>query len=145
MPEPESIDQEPDDHEEDGKLVEFPADAFRMPEPLLPRPVGRIASGHPLKRPLAIALVIFVLILAADFVVTLFHAAHSSADRGNRGAYSNTFRDPGAITYGNQHLNGWFLDPQHEHFQSEDGRRFTHVDSHEREGSEVTGHWRIIQ
>jgi hypothetical protein len=42
-------------------------------------------------------------------------------------------------------VRGWFLDPERQHFMTEDGRRFTFVDSHTRDGERVSGHWRLME
>jgi hypothetical protein len=139
----ELVEDKPEDEteEESGKLVQFPSDAVRMPEPYLPRPVGRIARGHPLIRPLVILLVLFALVLAGHFVFTLFHGVPARYVQ----PASDIAREAGSITYEGRILDGWYMDPQREHFLSQDGTRYTYVDSHEREGSRVTGHWRIVQ
>jgi hypothetical protein len=133
------------DEDQDPVLIEFPGDSMRMPEPLLPRPVGRIAEGHPLKRPLAIAIVVLLIIFFSHFLYTLLTGAASRTDPSQAGAFSSQYREDGSITYQDKILDGWFLESGHEHFMATDGRRFTYVTQHEREGSVVTGYWRLIE
>jgi len=145
MPEAEEKGPEIQEKPEEGKLVEFPADVVRMPEPLLPRPVGRIAEGHPLKRPLVILLLIFLLVLIGHFLFLVIKGPAGSDGEGNRSAISETYREAGSITYLDKRLDGWFLEPSHEHFMAHDGRRFTYVQGHERGESQVSGYWRIVR
>jgi hypothetical protein len=132
------------DDDEHGRLVEFPADEVRMPPARLPQPVGKIAPGHPLLRPLTILIIIlgiFVVIYLAASII----AGPPAADVGEQEPLSETYRESGAITYEGEIVHGWFLDPERQHFMTEDGRRFTYVDSHTRDGERVSGHWRLME
>ncbi len=127
--------------EKNGELVDFPVEEIRMPPERLPRPVGRIASGHPLVRPLIIGFILLAIILGIQVIYSLVFPG------GNEGrpTFSESFREEGRIIYEGDRIQGWFLDTERQHFMTEDGRRFTYVDSHEREGAQVTGHWRLIE
>jgi hypothetical protein len=145
MPEAEEKGPEIQEEPEEGKLVEFPADAVRMPEPFLPRPVGRIDEGHPLKRWLVALLLIFLVVLIGHFLFLLIKGPPKPDVESNRSAFSETYREAGSITYLGKPLDGWFLEPSHEHFMAHDGRRFTYVQGHERGESQVSGYWRIVR
>jgi hypothetical protein len=144
---PEAKDKGPQefDEEKDPVLVEFPVDSLRMPEPLLPRPIGRISQGHPLIRPLITILMVFVLAVVVFFIVGYFKMSNTPADRLNPQSIGAEYREEGKITWQDTRLDGWFLDSAHEHFMSTDGRRFTYVSSHQREGSPVSGYWRLVE
>ena len=135
----------PDEEEQKGKVVEFPAEGDRMPPPRLPGPVGRIATGHPLLRPLAIALILLAILLAVQIVSAALGGGCRSPENKGPTTFTETYREPGTITYQGSKLRGWFLDSRRQHFMAEDGRRFTYVDSHERESSTVSGHWRLME
>jgi hypothetical protein len=127
--------------EEKGKLVNFPADEERLPSARLPSMVGRIGEGHPLLRPLIIAFVVLAIILGVQVVVSLI-GAHEKNDRAT---FTESYREAGTITYEGGRLQGWFLDTERQHFLAQDGRRFTYVDAHSREGSPVSGYWRLVE
>jgi hypothetical protein len=128
-----------------GELVEFPKDPIRMPFQSLPKPVGRIAEGHPLARPMMWAIALIALILLTYIFGSIIHSyvARNSASVPN--PISESYRESGAITYEEHIIRGWFLDSERQHFLSEDGKRFTYVNPHEREDSPVTGFWRIME
>ena len=132
------------EEDKEGRIVEFPEDAVRLPPERLPAPVGRIVRGHPLRRPLTIAILVLAILFAAYVVFSLF-TAKSRSDPGEPATFTGMYHDPGCITYQGERLEGWFLDPDCQHFQAEDGRRFTYVDPHAREGFPVTGHWRLME
>lgn len=134
-----------DEEEQEGQVVEFPSEEDRLPPPRLPSPVGHIGSGHPLRRPLVIALIILGLILAVHFLVTIVQGGCSAPNNSEPTTFMEMHREPGAIAYEGKRLQGWFLDVERQHFLAEDGRRFTYVDSHEREGYPVCGHWRLME
>jgi len=92
---------------------------------------------------------IAIIVLAAIMLVFIAQAViqgdrHQSDDDSRRG-FSELYREEGKITYQDDLLDGWFLDEERQHFMAQDGRRFTYIDSHSREGSPVTGYWRLIE
>ncbi len=133
------------DEEEQGELIDFPTDGSRLPPQPLPDNIGLIADDHPLRRPLAVAIIMFLSVLAGYFIFVAIYGQASSSNTAEWNSFTGQYEQAGKITYEEQILSGNFLDQEMQHFQSEDGRRFTYVDSHEREGSPVTGYWRLIE
>ena len=131
--------------EETGRLVEFPSDDARMPTQRLPRLIGKITPGHPLQRPMTIAIIILGLILLIFIAQAIIEGRRGPVDDTDQRGFSEMYREEGRITYQDDLLDGWFLDEDRQHFMALDGRRFTYVDSHTREGSPVTGYWRLIE
>jgi len=129
--------------DDSGTIVEFPSDETRMPPSRLPNPIGKIPEGHPLKRPITIALIVLGVILI--FSIVYGFVAKPPNGNGKDNFTTGSYRESGTITYENEKISGWFLDIEKQHFMAEDGRRFTFVDSHEREGAPVSGHWRIVE
>ncbi len=131
--------------EETGRIVEFPPGDYRIPPTRLPRPVGRIAPGHPLQRPLTISIILLALLLLVYIVVSFFTAPPQEPADDEPITFSEMYRESGAITYQDEIVQGWFLDAERQHFMTEDGRRFTYVDPHTREGDPVSGYWRLSE
>jgi len=131
--------------EEKGRIVRFPEDEVRMPPARLPGPIGEVPSTHPLRRPLAVLLVILGIFVLVYIAIAIFSGPPELPEDQAPQAFSEMYREPGAITYEDEIIRGWFLDPERQHFMTEDGRRFTYVDSHAREGEPVAGHWRLIE
>jgi len=127
------------DRKEDDKIVEFPIEEIDIPIDRLPQPIGRVAEGHPLRKPLLMAIIILVLLVAGQIIYTVSTAPPQSTAR------EEAFREQGGITYENERLTGWFIDPAHQHFEASDGREFTYVDPHNRENGRVSGHWREVE
>ncbi|HEX9743800.1 MAG TPA: hypothetical protein VGB30_00075 [bacterium] len=126
--------------DEDEKLVEFPSDSVAFPTPGLPGNLGRIDEGHPLKRPLMIAIIIFAIIFLTAVIYSII-----SPQQDTSGQAKTEYREQGGIVWQDESLRGWFLDPNHQNFESDDGGKFTYVDPHNRENGNVAGHWRKIE
>ncbi|MFH1675929.1 MAG: hypothetical protein ABIC40_02805 [bacterium] len=124
-------------------IIEFPSGSDRLPPNRLPGPLGKIAEGHPLKRPITIALIVLAIILIFSVVYGL--VVKPPKENQNMSFPAGSYRESGAINYEEEKISGWFLDIEKQHFMADDGRRFTFVDSHEREGWPVSGHWRIVE
>jgi len=137
------VPEPPDD--ESGQLVEFPHDETRMPTQSLPRLLGRVADGHPLRRPMTIAIIVLAAIMLVFIAQAVIQGDRHQSDDDSRRGFSELYREEGKITYQDDLLDGWFLDEERQHFMAQDGRRFTYIDSHSREGSPVTGYWRLIE
>jgi hypothetical protein len=132
-------------NEDGGEIVEFPVDSIRMPPQRLPQPIGRIAPGHPLQKPLTIAIWVLGLGIALIFVGSILSGMQIKSDDEYPLTFSEMYREAGAITYDGEIITGWFLDIGKQHFMDEEGKRFTYVDSHSREGQPVSGHWRLVE
>jgi hypothetical protein len=130
--------------EEDGKIVEFPSDETRMPTQELPRVLGRIPDSHPLQKPLRIAILVLGIVILI-MVISAVYTSLRNATNTNESQIINPYREPGTITYMDQRIEGWFLEESREHFMDKDGKRYTYVDSHTREGSRVMGYWRKME
>jgi hypothetical protein len=135
---------DPDD-DDDPVLVKFPSDSLRMPEPLLPRPIGRISSGHPLIKPLLIFLAIFVIVVAVILVISLRQSMVSGTHGNPQQSIGADYREDGAIDYHDARIHGWYLDREHEHFMDTSGKRYTYVNQYRRENTVVPGYWRLIE
>jgi hypothetical protein len=131
--------------EEKGRILEFPTDGIRMPTQRLPRDVGRITDHHPLQLPLRISIIILGIVIVIMAGSAIFKAIRSGMMDSGRPSILNTFREPGAITYMDKRIEGWFIEESRQHFMDQDGNRYTYVDSHAREGSRVIGYWRKIE
>jgi hypothetical protein len=134
-----------EDPEENGRILEFPSDDIRMPTQRLPRDVGRVADHHPLQLPLRIAIIILGITIVVMAGSAVFKAIRSGMNDTGRPSIVNSYRESGAITYMDQRIEGWFLEESRQHFMDQDGNRYTYVDSHEREGSQVMGYWRKME
>ena len=133
------------EEEKNGKIVEFPEDAVRMPPPRLPRPVGEIPPGHPFKKVVTVLLIVLGIFVVVYIAIAILSGPPPQPVENIPQSFSEMYREEGAITYEDEILQGWFLEPERQHFMSEDGRRFTYVDSHSREGEPVMGYWRLIE
>jgi hypothetical protein len=131
--------------EENGKIVEFPEDEVRMPPPRLPQPIGEIPPGHPFRKIITVLLIVLGIFVVVYIAIAIMSEPPPQPDENNPTSFSEMYREEGAITYQDEILHGWFLEPERQHFMSEDGRRFTYVDSHSREGEPVMGYWRLIE
>jgi hypothetical protein len=144
MPDPGGPDRM--DEESNGdKLIAFPSDSTDVAiQPDIDDP-DLVKKRLTVKKYLAVAVVAFVLLLAGHFIYSLLGA--NARLEGHRAGSSilQEYHEDGAITYENIILQGWYLDPLHEHFMATDGRKFTFVNSHQRKDSTVIGYWRIIE
>jgi hypothetical protein len=128
-----------------GVLVDFPEDGFRMPPQRLPHEIGRVDESHPFRKSVVVILISLIIFLAGFIFLAGATCMSSEKEGDSVKAVTEMFREPGSITYQKEILHGWFLDEKRQHFLAEDGRRFTYVDSHSREGSPVSGYWRLIE
>lgn len=135
----------PEDEPEEGKLVEFPSESVRGEEKEGPGLCEKAWAARSLKTIFTLTISALVIILTSHFLYSLYLSNTREDNIKAGGSISDEFREDGTITVGNKPLRGWFLDPSHEHFMSQDGRRFTYINPHEREGSNVNGYWRIIK
>lgn len=133
------------EEEEKGRVVEFPPDPFEMPPQHLPDMIGRMEPGHPLKRPMTIAIIVLGILLVVLIALSIFSGPRPKPGEGEEATFSEMYREPGRITYEDKIIDGWFLDQERQHFMDKSGKRFTYVDSHEREGSPVSGYWRLVE
>ncbi len=139
------------EEKENGQVVDFPEDEIRMPPTRLPQTIGRMEKGHPLQRPMVIVIIILCVILVVSIIISIQMGPPPEIKNETAGAVSNPemfsemYRESGAVTYEDEIIQGWFLDTERQHFMDENGRRFTFVDSHQREDFPVSGHWRLIE
>ena len=137
------------EEEVNGKLVEFPGEEIRMPTQMLPDNLGRVDDDHPLRKSISN----LILILGVFLAVVLIYAFAGGrlpgqkppSESGDQAAVVETYREAGSITYQDEIIDGWFVDPDRQHFMDADGVRYTYVDPHDREGHRVAGHWRIME
>jgi len=129
---------------DEGEIIEFPGDVDefeRVPFPGVPHELGEIPPGHALIKPLLVliaALILFVLLFAGLTCLSRGDVQDTPADPAG-------YRESGSIVYLNESMEGWYLDPDHQHFMDSEGKRYTLVDEHLREGSQVESHWRIME
>ena len=135
------------DEEENGTLIEFPGDQIRMPTQRLPDTLGRVDDDHPLRKSISF----LILLLAVILVGVLIFAFSGGTFPGQDDADSSqapvveTYRENGNITYQDEIIDGWFVDPERQHFMDSNGVRYTYVDPHDRGGRVVAGHWRVME
>jgi hypothetical protein len=134
----------PESKPEEGKLVEFPSDLVHDEEMSESVAVGHIETARQLKLIFTITIAVLAILLTAHFLYSL-HLSNSGEHQKAGNVISDEIREEGTIMVGDKPLRGWFIDPTHEHFMSQDGRRFTYINPHEREGSTVNGYWRIMK
>jgi len=134
------------DEEENGTLIEFPGDEIRMPTQMLPETLGRVDDDHPLRKPILILIIILaVFLLGVMIYVFAGGTLPGQKAQTDQSSMVDSYKEDGRITYQDEIITGWFVDPERQHFMDQDGIRYTYVDPHDREGHRVAGHWRIME